>query len=51
MGQKYPKYRWGRNKGYGTKLHCQAILKYGICDQHRTLFVDGIIASRGQTSG
>src|SRR5258706_5667714 len=36
---KYRKYRWAKNKGYGTKEHRSAIKKYGISGQHRTAFV------------
>lgn len=35
----YKKYGWGENKGYGTKAHREAILKYGICRYHRKMFV------------
>ncbi|KKU10607.1 MAG: Ribonuclease HII [Candidatus Woesebacteria bacterium GW2011_GWB1_45_5] len=37
---KYRKYGWGRNKGYGTKEHQTAILKYGTTRQHRKKFVE-----------
>ena len=33
------KYKFDRNKGYGTKEHRQAILKYGITRFHRERFV------------
>lgn len=36
---KYKKYGWGRNKGYGTKEHQEAIKKYGITGYHRKSFV------------
>ena len=36
---KYRKYGWGRNKGYGTREHQNAIKKYGITRQHRKAFV------------
>ena len=35
----YPQYQFGKNKGYGTKDHIQAIKEYGICDLHRRSFV------------
>lgn len=35
----YRKYGWDRNKGYGTKQHREAILKYGITRYHRKQFV------------
>ncbi len=37
---KYKKYGWGRNKGYGTKEHQEAIRKYGITRYHRKSFVE-----------
>ena len=36
---KYRKYGWGRNKGYGTRQHQNAIKKYGLTRQHRKQFV------------
>ena len=36
---KYRKYGWGRNKGYGTLEHRNAIKKYGLTRQHRKQFV------------
>ena len=35
---KYPDYDWIRNKGYPTKNHRQAIMKYGITPYHRKSF-------------
>lgn len=35
----YPEYSFDKHKGYGTKLHQEAILKYGICKLHRVSFV------------
>ncbi|MBI4100803.1 ribonuclease HII [Candidatus Microgenomates bacterium] len=40
LAKKHPQYRWGRNKGYGTKEHQGAILKYGITKLHRKKFVE-----------
>ena len=37
---KYRKYGWDKNKGYGTKKHRKAILKYGITRLHRKTFVN-----------
>lgn len=39
LSRKYPQYGWGRNKGYGTKLHQKAILRYGLTRFHRKQFV------------
>ena len=36
--KKYPEYGFDRHKGYGTKLHREAIKKYGFCDIHRKTF-------------
>lgn len=35
---KYPQYSFARHKGYGTKLHQQAINKYGLSRVHRKSF-------------
>ncbi len=37
---KYRKYKWDKNKGYGTKEHRNAIKKHGITPKHRKLFVE-----------
>ena len=37
---KCKRYKWGKNKGYGTKEHQNAILKYGLTRQHRKQFVE-----------
>ena len=34
----YPMYELGKNKGYGTKKHLQAIEKYGITKYHRLTY-------------
>jgi ribonuclease HII len=34
----YPHYGWNKNKGYPTKFHKEAILKYGITKYHRKSF-------------
>lgn len=38
LHKKYPRYRFSKNKGYGTSAHQQAIHLYGLCDQHRMSF-------------
>ncbi|MEG1704960.1 MAG: ribonuclease HII [Clostridia bacterium] len=35
---KYPEYGFLNNKGYGTKMHIEAIKKYGLCEIHRPSF-------------
>ncbi len=34
----YPQYGFAQNKGYGTKMHIEAIRKYGLCPIHRKSF-------------
>lgn len=34
----HPEYEFGKNKGYGTKKHIEAIYKYGILKEHRKTF-------------
>lgn len=34
----YPEYRWDKNVGYPTKIHREAIKKYGITPLHRKSF-------------
>jgi len=38
FGRKYPQYGFGRNKGYGTKAHQQAIKEHGLSKIHRKNF-------------
>jgi ribonuclease HII len=39
----YKNYGWERNFGYGTKMHRDAIIKYGITPLHRKTFLDDTI--------
>lgn len=38
----YPEYGFEKHKGYGTKAHTEAILKYGACPIHRKSFLKKI---------
>jgi ribonuclease HII len=38
MHEKYPKYGFDRHKGYGTKMHMEALQKHGPCEIHRKSF-------------
>lgn len=40
----YPQYGFEKHKGYGTKVHIEAIKQYGICPLHRLSFVKNFIA-------
>lgn len=39
MAEKYPQYHFEKHKGYGTKLHYQAIDEFGECEIHRPSFL------------
>lgn len=39
----YPEYGFEKHKGYGTKVHIEAIKEYGICPLHRKSFVKNFI--------
>ena len=39
MAGKYPEYHFERHKGYGTKLHYEALREYGPCEIHRPSFL------------
>ena len=43
MAEKYPQYGFEKHKGYGTKMHTEAILKYGICPIHRKTFLKKLL--------
>jgi ribonuclease HII len=38
LDSKYQDYNFAKNKGYGTKIHQEAIKKFGLCALHRTSF-------------
>ncbi len=38
MAKKYPEYGFEKHKGYGTKSHIEALLKYDRCEMHRKTF-------------
>lgn len=38
LSEKFPQYGWEKNKAYPTKLHHEAIDKYGVCEHHRLSF-------------
>lgn len=43
---RYRKYRWAKNKGYGTYEHRKAILRYGLTGLHRKAFVAKTLLER-----
>ena len=38
LHEKYPVYGFDKHKGYGTKVHREAIVQYGLCPAHRRSF-------------
>ena len=42
LDKKYPQYEFRKHKGYGTKLHYEKILEYGISDVHRKTFLKNL---------
>ena len=43
LGRKYPEYGFEKHKGYGTKAHTEAILKYGPVPEHRRTFLKKLL--------
>lgn len=43
LAEKYPEYCFEQHKGYGTKLHCEMLVKYGASDVHRKTFLKKIL--------
>lgn len=44
----YPDYGFAKNKGYGTKVHIDAIKENGICPIHRKTFTKNFLAEEGK---
>lgn len=42
LDKEYPHYNWAKNKGYPTKDHMQAVIRYGPCPHHRRSFLNNI---------
>lgn len=43
ISKEYPQYGFEKHKGYGTKLHTEAILKYGPSPIHRKTFLKKLL--------
>ena len=39
----FPEYAFAQNKGYGAKVHIEAIKKYGPCPIHRNTFIKNFV--------
>lgn len=46
MAEKYPQYKFEKHKGYGTKVHREAILEYGPCEIHRMSFLKKLYSGK-----
>lgn len=43
LAKEFPGYGFEIHKGYGTRLHYEAIGKLGLCDAHRRRFLKGFV--------
>lgn len=48
LAVKYPQYCFDQHKGYGTKLHCEMLRKYGASDIHRRTFLKKILGDENE---
>lgn len=46
IAEKYPEYGFEKHKGYGTKVHNEAILKYGPSPIHRKTFLKKLLGDK-----
>lgn len=46
IADKYPEYEFKKHKGYGTKVHTDALKKYGPCEIHRKSFLTKILGEQ-----
>ncbi len=46
LAKRYPEYGFEIHKGYGTKIHREAILTNGICPLHRQSFLANILSDQ-----
>lgn len=46
LDRQYPEYGFAAHKGYGTAVHCDAILKYGVLPCHRPSFLKKLFAKQ-----
>lgn len=43
IDKEYPEYGFAKHKGYGTKVHIEALKKYGKCPYHRDSFIKNFV--------
>ena len=44
--EEFPQYGFDKHKGYGTKVHREALLQYGPCKYHRLSFLGKILEKK-----
>lgn len=49
LAKQYPEYSFEKHKGYGTKVHYQALDTYGPCPEHRRSFLKKWEAQRHES--
>jgi len=48
MASQFPNYNWGKNKGYATPDHIEAIRLHGICEHHRKTFCGNFMGASAE---
>ena len=43
LDEKYPQYGFAKHKGYGTKVHIEALKQHGKCEIHRDSFIKNFV--------
>ena len=43
LDEQYPQYAFSKHKGYGTKVHCEALQTFGPSPEHRLSFLKNIL--------
>lgn len=46
LDRQYPAYGFAAHKGYGTKVHCEAILQHGVLPCHRRSFLKKLLSKQ-----
>ncbi len=49
LSERYVEYKWEHNKGYPTKHHIEALLKFGPTPVHRKTFIKKIFSESSQS--
>ena len=44
--KEFPQYGFDKHKGYGTKVHREALLRYGPCKYHRLSFLGKLLEQK-----